>query len=119
MVQQPRPEATLLKAAQHITRAALKEAVRFTAAGGPRPDSTETDGYKTVKAGLDGGVVKDTPEPEEGEPTTFQVHFSISREAIGDHYALRAFNRLIRQKYETVEFTMKPLEEETQHPQDE
>ena len=27
VVQQPRPEATLLKAAQHITRAALKEAV--------------------------------------------------------------------------------------------
>ena len=83
------------------------------------PDSTEPDGYKTVKAGLDGGVVKDTPEPEEGEPTTFKVHFSISPEAIGDHYALRAFNRIIRQKYETVEFTMKPLEEETQHPQDE
>lgn len=74
------------------------------------PDSTEPDGYKAYPWGFAGDS-----SSWEVEGGLIRATFSVSREAFGDHYVLRAFNREKKRTFGTVEFDVKPWEEENNY----
>lgn len=69
------------------------------------PDSSEQSGFKAFPAGFGGGITTHT-----SDYMNFQAEFSVTRDALNDHYILRVFNRELDQMFEAVEFTVKPME---------
>ena len=66
---------------------------------------------RTVPLGVGGNesATGDYVEPKNG--AVRRVRFPISRDALSDHYAIRAYNWETGERFETVEFTVKPAEE--------
>ena len=66
---------------------------------------TERKAVPTGIAGSD-SMSGDMDMPYAGR--VFQVEKTISVDALSDHYAIRAYNRITGERFETVEFTVKP-----------
>ncbi len=67
---------------------------------------TERKAVPTGIAGSD-SMSGDMDMPYAGK--VFQVDKTISVDALSDHYAIRAYNRITGERFETVEFTVKPV----------
>ncbi len=77
------------------------------------PDSTEPDGWKAIPAGFAGYTYTTQVDTDE-----YRTTFTVSRDAFSDHYALRAVNTTLKQTFGTVEFDVKPREEESSSKSD-
>ena len=71
------------------------------------PDENAADSGKVYPEGFNSSFVTHSSE---NDPDYHHSVFSVSRDALGDHYTIQAFNRMLDQTFGTAEFRVQPLE---------